>query len=358
MIAQSRPRCTKAEVGTLCFALALGAACSSPPQGGSGGSGGSPSGPPPTATQCFADDYVNAAAAPQLNYDQFRPTLGRHCNGTNHQSITGVQRVVFLGDSITVGTPPSGIPEFYRTRLALALAQKFGITPPDEIWKNLDVVEGRSLSRTSGAFASCAEWGARTDDFIRDGGQIELCFPESERSKRTLVIVTMGGNDIASIAKKGPTLAPPYTELWTQTDQFVTYMRNAVNWFKSDPAKFPNGVFIVFANNYEFTDGTADTSSCPAASLAGLGTPWQDPSALRDIVVHANEQYMRIATDTQTDMIFLAEAFCGHGFKSNDPSAPCYRGPNQQNWFDLTCIHPNPVGHQQVSNLFLSVINE
>ncbi|HEY6557746.1 MAG TPA: SGNH/GDSL hydrolase family protein [Polyangiaceae bacterium] len=357
MIAHSRAGCTKRALATLAFALSIGAACSAPPQGGTGGSAGTGSGPPPTASQCFADDYVNPGAVPRVNYDQFNPTVGRHCNGTNHQDIAGVERVVFLGDSITVGTPPTAVPDFYRARLAVALAQKFGIRAPDEIWKNLDVVNGTSLSRSSGAFASCAEWGARTDDFIKNGGQIELCFPDSERSKRTLVIITMGGNDIASIAKKGATMAPPYTELFAQTEQFVTYMRNAVNWLK-EPGRFPNGVFIVFGNNYEFTDGTADTSSCPAASLAGLGTPWQDTNALRNILIRSNEQYLRIAAETRTDMLFMAEAFCGHGFKSTDPSAPCYRGPNQLNWFDLTCIHPTNIGHQAISNMFLSVISE
>jgi lysophospholipase L1-like esterase len=313
---------------------------------------------PATASQCFADDYVNSGTQHHADYDQFAARIGSHCNGTNHQAIDGVERIVFLGDSVTVGSPPTGIGDFYRSRLAVTLARKFALPAPDELWKNLDILQGTSLVRSAGAFASCAEWGARTDDFLGEGGQLEACFPENERSKRTLVLITMGGNDIANIAKKGVTASPPYSELRAQAQSFVLLMRQAVDWFKSEPAKFPNGVFIVFANTYEFTDGTGITSVCPAAALAGLGTPWQEPAALLDILTEANEQYMKIAADTQTDMIFMRESFCGHGFNSRNPSAPCYRGTNLENWFDLTCIHPTPTGHEQIANLFLSVVNE
>ena len=38
-----------------------------------------------------------------LDRDQCAPVIGSHCVGTNHQDIDGIERVVFLGDSITVG---------------------------------------------------------------------------------------------------------------------------------------------------------------------------------------------------------------------------------------------------------------
>ena len=48
------------------------------------------------------------------DYDQFSPVIGTHCAGTDHQDIADVERVVFLGDSVTVGNldgrdePPEG----------------------------------------------------------------------------------------------------------------------------------------------------------------------------------------------------------------------------------------------------------
>jgi hypothetical protein len=57
-------------------------------------------------------------------------------------------------------------------------------------------------------------------------------------------------------------------------------------------------------------------------------------------------------------MIFLFEAFCGHGFRADDPTAPCYRGPGTATWFDATCIHPNAAGHDHIAAMFTAVIDE
>ncbi len=74
-------------------------------------------------------------------------------------------------------------------------------------------------------------------------------------------------------------------------------------------------------------------------------------------VVHFRERFMEVATATKTDMIFLLEHFCGHGYKRNEPSLQCYRGPNAELWFDFTCIHPTPKDHQQISDLFSKVVD-
>ena len=76
------------------------------------------------------------------------------------------------------------------------------------------------------------------------------------------------------------------------------------------------------------------------------------------MVIWANEQYMKIAVDTQSDVTFMLESFCGHGYKRNDPTSPCYRGPNQALWFDLTCIHPSNEGHVALADLFFKTIAE
>ena len=167
---------------------------------------------------------------------------------------------------------------------------------------------------------------------------------------------SLGGNDIASITEDGID-GKPIPEIWDDVYQFVQYQRDAVEWL-TDPANFPNGSYVVFANMFEFTDGTGDVTACPAAGLAGLGAPWDDPDALADMVIYANEQFMQIAKDTGTDMVFIVESFCGHGFNADDPTTPCYRGPNTEQWFDFTCIHPNPAGHAALADLFLQTIDE
>ena len=318
---------------------------------------------PLTAESCFAAQFVSP---PEFgpDYDVFEPTIGSHCNGTDHQNITGVERVVFLGDSVTVGTPPTATADYYRVQLADELADRFGLEKNEgllhgfeyERWSNVDPFEGTSSVRNAGDFASCAKWGARTDDLLRDSTQIADCFPTMERDQRTLVIVTMGGNDISNLTS-GMLDGDSLEDLWTQAQEIVDLFEDAVLWLK-EPGRFSNGVYVVFANIYEFTDGTGELGSCEGAGLAGYDGELSDPDALADMVVWINEQYMRIAVETGTDMTFMLEAFCGHGFNADDPSAPCYRGPGAETWFDLTCIHPNPTGHDAITDLFMSIVAE
>jgi hypothetical protein len=323
--------------------------------GGSGGTTGSGGGRPVTASQCFADDFINAPTNGP-DYDQFNPVIGSHCQGTNHQDITGVERVVFLGDSVTVGTPPTLSTDFYRAELADALAGKFNLQKPDFLWQAADPFNGTSITKESGDFASCSKWGARTDDLLVDNTQIGDCFPPAALSKRTLVVMTMGGNDIASLTKDA-TNGVAQDQLWAQTMDFVQKQRDAVKWFY-EPGRFPNGVFVVFANMYEFTDGTGNVQSCDVSALAGFDKPLPQPDVLAEMVVWANEQYLSIAVETGSDMIFMLEDFCGHGFEHDNPAAPCYRGPGTEVWFDLTCIHPNPTGHDHIKDMFMAVVNE
>jgi hypothetical protein len=321
---------------------------------------GDPSGDPTgdlPGVDCLAMQFINPDA-PVIDYEQFDPVIGSHCKGTNHQEITDIERVVFLGDSVTVGTPPTGGEDFYRSKLADVLVDRFGLTPPGPLWKQANPIDGVALQKDSGDFSSCSKWGARTDDFKPGmGGQIDDCFPPDLFDKRTLVVYTMGGNDLAAIAKDGMN-GKPIDELMLDAESAVQLQREAVHWFVDDPDKFPNGVFVVFANVYEFSDGTGDLMSCPAAPAAGFDKPYPNPEELKQLVIWVNEQFMEVAAETKTDMVFLTETFCGHGFRADDPTAPCYRGPDQDTWFDLTCIHPTPEGHQQITDLFTAVVDE
>lgn len=287
-----------------------------------------PNQPPPTAPALTAAECFKALQGPVQgpDYDQFKPTIAPSCAGTHHQTITGVEKIVFLGDSITVGTPPTLPEDFYRLRLEKALEKKFG-----------------TLEKKS-----CAAWGAKTNDLLDNDKQLEQCFPGPTQLKRTLVVMTMGGNDIHSWAKDKLTSAQATSEAQTVADN----MRAAIDWLKA-PGRFTNGVFVVFANVYEYTDTSGDLSSCPTASLAGMSGKWTEGTAA---VVKLQEQYMKVAVDTKTDMMFMLEHFCGHGWNNDKPTLQCYRGPNAPRWIDATCIHPNPDGHEQIAGQFMKVI--
>lgn len=291
---------------------------------GAGGSnaGGNDSGP--SAAECFMDTYW----ALQPKYDQFKPTIGSHCKGTNHQDIQGIERVVFLGDSITQGTPPTPSDKYYRQVLGAKLQAKFPDVQIDE----------------------CAVNGARVRDLLSGDEQILNCFPGPEERK-TLVIMTMGGNDIIRWAQDKMS-----QEVATQdADEIAAQFREAIDWFYADPARFPNGVNVVFGNIYEYTDGTAELGTCLGAALLGLSGTYIEGAP---VLQYLNEQYMRIAVETGTDMIFMLEEFCGHGYKRKDDTITCYRGPDAEQWFDISCIHPTPAGHAALADLFMQVIEE
>lgn len=288
--------------------------------GGSAGSGAGPTGP--KASECFKDIYDGNI---KVDYDQFQPSIGSHCQGTNHQDIQGVEKLVFLGDSITNGSPPTPQSGYYRTLLGADLSAKF---------PGLDV-------------QSCAKGGADIGDIP---GQIAQCFPSGGDNKKTLIVFTIGGNDIVPMATSkvsGP-------EGIKQSEALLAKLAPQVKALK-DPTKFPNGSYVVFANIYEYTDATTEMNSCPAAVFAGLNGTW--PAGL-EVFKALREGYMKIAVDTQSDMIFMGEEFCGHGYKAGDTNGQCYRGPGSANWFDATCIHPNPTGHGEIAKIFAAVIAE
>ena len=308
----------------------------------------------PTVDECFAG--ISSATGASPDYAPFAPVIGDHCAGTNHQDIAGIERVVFLGDSVTVGTPPTDSGDSYRSLLADRLAVRFGLEAPSALWRSYNAVSGTALLQHSGDFWSCAKWGARTDDLLEDSSQILDCFPESERAKRTLVVMTMGGNDIAAFTKEGAN-GTPVAEVTADVADIVQKLRDAMVFLK-DPAVFPGGVDVIFTNNFEFTDATGDVASCAAAAAAGFDRSGEDPRALADLVVWMMEQYMAIAVETQSDLVFVLESFCGHGFHHDDAENGCYRGPDAERWFDLTCIHPNPTGHAVLADMFMALVDE
>lgn len=317
--------------------------------------------PMPTIGElCFSDRAPQGGAFDGPNYDQFAPRVGAHCFGTNHQHIFGIEEVVFLGDSVTVGTPPTLSGDFYRSKLADTLATRFHLEEPGYFWKVYNPTSGTSAELESGSFRNCSKWGARTDDLLKGGEQIAKCFPDGGSTKRTLVVMTIGGNDISEITKAGGTEGRPITEVEAMTQQAVADLEEAMLWLK-DPVRFPNGSFVVFANPFEFTDGTGKTEACAAANLADLEA-WDDPDELARLVIWLNEQFMRIAVDTGTDMVFMLEHFCGHGWVATGPNADtqarCYLGPDTQRWFDDSCIHPNPTGHGVIAEMFMAVVDE
>jgi hypothetical protein len=328
----------------LALCLALSAACrggAGAPKDdapdGDGGGVGEDTGPEqggwdPDATlyeNCWSDIDPVAAGFPV--YENFGVVPGRHCQGSDHQDIEDIERLVFLGDSITAGTPPTPSDQIWRALFAEAMQARFG--------DDLEI-------------ADCSRFGARTDDYANE--QIPTCFP-APSDKRTLVVGTMGGNDIfaaASTLLEGGGVEASLAVL----DRAVGFQRDAMWWFRDNAdLMFPGGVAVISANVYEFTDTTGDLSACPMADQLGFGGQADEVGFATG---YLNAAWAEIAVETGTDVLFLQEEFCGHGFASTDPENPCYRGPDAAVYFDLTCIHPTPAGHSRLSAMFTAVVDD
>lgn len=396
---------------------------------------------------CFAEIWDDEQPGP--DYDQFMPEVGEHCQGTNYQDIQDVEQLIFLGDSVTQGTPNDDHllcvdnEHFYRNLLADWTADHFGLDKGDLIpygqWRSYSCLyNGEPGLQNSGDLHNCSKWGARTDDFLGDtscggyegdehtrccevccaggvcnengsciraanapadddlcgrptGKQVYKCFPDGGTPRTSLFVFTMGGNDIAKITQEGALIDPEtpegaaeieagYPTIWALAERTVAYLEQAIAFLK-DPDRFPNGSYVIFANPFEFTDGTGMTSACSPdsinipgigeldvselglnlAELAGFGE-WAEPEVQAEIVIWVLEQFMRIADQYGADMIWMLEHFCGHGYVATGPEADtenrCYREDNPTRWFDITCIHPNAAGHEAIYRMFRAVIEE
>lgn len=288
--------------------------------------------PPPdplTASWCYRSQMGEEAGP---DYDQFTPVIGSHCRGTNHQDITGIEKVVFVGDSITTGTPPTQPEEYYRSLVEQSLRDRFG--------ENLEI-------------ANYSAFGRRVDDLLLPPHQMLIeAFPDVEQ-KTTLLIFTIGGNDVFAWAEDAAE-GKPIEEIEDDVDNAIQLLSDAMDYL-DDEERFPNGLYVAFSNVYEYTDGTGDTASCALAEGMGLGEEW---SAGRPLVVRFNEAFMAEAVEHQFDLVFMLEHFCGHGFRNDDETGQCYRGPDAERWLDFTCIHPTPAGHGQIHDLFMAVVDE
>lgn len=308
---------------------------------------------PPSVTECFAD------IGSPLDYAQFSPVMNSKCMGTNYQTIQGIQRVVFVGDSVTVGTPPTATSDWYRNVLAEELANRYGLEKPGWDWQNVNLVDGTTYVQQSGDFMSCAKYGARTDDLLLDPHrQLLTCLPEEDRGLTTLVVMTTGGNDLFSMLQDVQNGVDEATVRATWDQALVDY-RDAVHYVKDDATMFPGGLYFVFANIFDLSDaeGAEDMARCEGAVLIGMDDAIRQP-LVWELVTQWQTETLRLAIETGSDMVFMGEAFCGHGSNFDNSAGRCYRAADAANWYDFTCEHPNDLGHAAIAELVLSVVDE
>jgi len=311
---------------------------------------------------CFADilspvDYTSSGA-----------TLNATCTGTNHQDIAGIERVVFVGDSVTAGAPIpvdwsswelTDASEWYRNVLADEFVARWGLDAPDWFWENVDLTSGESWSQFSGDFANCSKWGARADDLHSDNTQLDDCLPEESRSQHNLVILTVGGNDLYNLLDHVSTQDVDEATMRAEWDSALADLSDAMHWLKDDPSRFPGGIDVIVADIFDVTDATsaADIADCEGAQAIGLSDALVDPLTA-ELAIQWQEAVIQVAVETDIDVAFMGEAFCGHGYNWDDTTGRCYRGGDSDVYFDASCEHPTHFGHTAIANTMLGVIDE
>ncbi len=239
--------------------------------------------------------------------------------GTNNQDITGVERVIFLGDSITASPY---------------------LTPPwsDRIRDDLQGVFGASIE-----IHNYAVGGARTEHVLED----QIPNIDTTSTKKTLVMFTIGGNDALQVIG---------SDIPTSLAHMETKMVNlrGIMDFMSDPGNFPGGVYVVFSNIYDPTDGEGDFTHC------GIGALYEDWPNVDELATTVNEWYLDLAMEFGFDVLNAHALFLGHGWNNNDTASPyyCFACDPEcpcDRWLDLTCIHPNADGHEALAGYFLGI---
>ncbi len=314
--------------------------------------------PPPP---CFADiqspvDYASSGAI-----------LNATCTGTDHQQITGVQRVVFAGDSVTAGAPIptdwsnweiTSADEWYRNLLADEFVARWGLEAPGWLWENVDLTSGESYEPLSGDFANCSKWGARTDDLAEDNTQLADCLPAEYRDQRTLLIMTVGGNDLFNLLDHIKNQDVDEATMRAEWQAGIDALSAAIHGLTDDPAQFPGGLDIIVANIFDVTDpaAAADIADCEGAQLIGLSAPLLDPLTA-ELAIQWQESLLALSAETGIDVAFMGETFCGHGYNRDDTTGRCYRGADPALYFDASCEHPSSDGHAAIAEMMLGVID-
>jgi lysophospholipase L1-like esterase len=233
-----------------------------------------------------------------------------------------VERVIFLGDSITASPY---------------------LTPPwsDRIRDDLRAAFGADVE-----IHNYAVGGARTEHVLED----QIPNIDTTSIKPTLVMFTIGGNDALQV-------------IGSDVDTALAHMEDkmdnlrAVLEFLDDPTNFPGGTYVIYSNIYDPTDGEGDFTHC------GIGAMYEDWPEVEELATIVNGWYEDLADEFGFAVLDMHSLFLGHGWNNDDtenpyycngcePDCPCPR------WFDFTCIHPNAAGHEALAGFFFDLAIE
>jgi lysophospholipase L1-like esterase len=242
--------------------------------------------------------------------------------------LPSVERVVFLGDSITAGFGIDNPANTYPSLL---------VENADARWPEF---AGDDLTTRYGApeVIDVSQSGAEVPNVLEQQiPALDAALAADGNAGPTLVFVTIGGNDLLGAL---PNIAGLADQIAGDIEDMALEL--------TDPGRFPDGSLLLVTNIYEPTDGEGQADEC----FLGL-----DVSALEPVLDETNGNTRALAEELGFAWVDLRGHFTGHGWNHDDESIAAYHPDDPSRWLQSDCIHPNARGHHEIRRLFLAAVD-
>ena len=230
---------------------------------------------------------------------------------------------VALGDSMSIDTY-AGAPGLGAASLLFR--------NDDRVWpqfRGVDLVSASPEAR----FIMRAEDG---DTSVEMENAIDALWPEPEiAAGRTLVTITIGGNDLLTLAASPDPLGAAPTFLPALSARLSRCLERLQTLY--------NKPLIVLGNIYDPTDGT------------GVMQSGNDLSVGMPLLAAVNRLLAEIAAKHDVRLADTHARFLGHGVRHADRAFTHYHGEDPSGWYVLD-IEPNARGSSEIRRLFLEAI--
>jgi len=277
------------------------------------------------------DGAVPDASAPDATPpDGSRPVTLGHASfvpaGLTPEAAT---RLVILGDSISAGVGASGSAKVYHALLGLNDDAAY----PAEAATDLESLTGSPVEVVDVAVS-----GARTRNLESQMTALRssLTLPASGH---TVVVVTIGGNDLSGAITGGDPTGGVLTAALRNIRMMVEFFQN--------PGNFPDGVSVYIGSVYDPSDGEAQIATC----FFGLSLP--ELVAAMDVW---RDEYEALGAEMGFAVVDMLGAFHGHAHHYDNAMNPYYDSADPTPWF-ADCLHPNDRGHHELRRIFYEAMD-
>lgn len=206
---------------------------------------------------------------------------------------------------------------------------------------------GRDLSTRFGAVTenNKAVDGATSCNFTEQGIRAALQ-SDTETGKPTLVLITLGGNDlIHDYSCANPHECAGYcADLADATEWAANFKDRVLGFIQAADDEIDGEMFVFIGNIYDPTDGIGDieNASIPLP-------PWPDGL---DVLALYNQTIDEIAETAGATVVDMRGAMLGHGLHYNDESHPQYDADDPSYWYCANLEDPNDKGYAAIREAF------